>query len=116
MERELLILLIGMLMGAVGGAMLERGRLLLAGVEQRLCAIEAAQAQAQEPKRHTHATAAGLEDGIAIAIDLIREYQSNQEYASARLQQLTGVLRQVRQGPYAYDAERPAGAKPKKDA
>ena len=59
--------------------------------------------------RHTHRTAAGLEDALAVALDLVREYEQSEVYAKARLQKLMEIIKQVRTGPHNYDPERPAG-------
>ena len=63
-------------------------------------------------KRHTHRTAAGLEDALAVTLDLIREYENMEKFTLARLHQLEEILGEVRQGPYEYDPDRPAGERP----
>jgi hypothetical protein len=63
-------------------------------------------------KRHTHRTAAGLEDALAVTLDLIREYENMENYAQARLRQLADILTEVRQGPHNYNPDRPAGERP----
>lgn len=67
-----------------------------------------------KPKRHTQATDAGLLDAIAIAIDVLNEYEASRKYTDARIRQLQGVLKSVRSGPHAYDPETPAGERPKR--
>jgi hypothetical protein len=74
-------------------------------LRQELTALRESVNQAQ-PRRHTHATAAGIEDALAVAINLILEAQSEREYTEARLRQLQAILGQVREGPLAYDQER----------
>ncbi len=64
------------------------------------------------PKRHTHYTAAGLEDVLAIAIDLLEEYASSQRYTSARTSQLYSALKKIREGPHAYPIDAEAGLRP----
>lgn len=63
----------------------------------------------QEQKAHTHSTLAGLEDGIAIAVDILNELYTSQTYVRGRAKNLVDVLSLVRRGPHAYDPDRPAG-------
>jgi len=60
------------------------------------------------PKRHTYATSAGLEDALAVLIDI----QFRRDAESARLAQALEILRQVRGGPQNYSQDRPAGHRP----
>lgn len=86
-----------------------------------------------DPKRHTHATAAAFEDAISIQMDIIRKliegmeeallrsegadakkeiiaiFVETIEFSLHRLTNSTEVLKQARQGPHAYDPERPSG-------
>ncbi len=62
----------------------------------------------RKTRRHTYATGAGLEDAIAVTIDLLIKQKADQ----ARTESLLEILRQVRQGPHAYDQDRPAGKRP----
>lgn len=61
-------------------------------------------------KRHTHRTAAGIEDAIAVVLDL----QTDLACLAGRVSTALEILRSVRAGPYAYDPERPAGERPKR--
>lgn len=54
------------------------------------------------PPRHTHATINGLEDGIAILIDILKETEISLKFIRGRADDLLAVLQQVRQGPGAY--------------
>jgi len=63
------------------------------------------------PKRHTHRTEAGIEDAIAVALDVLQEYQASQKYTEARISQLTDILTITREGPHSYDPDRPNGKK-----
>jgi hypothetical protein len=65
--------------------------------------------KAAGPKRHTYSTTAGLEDALAIAIDVITEYDASRKYTEARISQLRDALAKVREGPHAYDPDKPAG-------
>jgi hypothetical protein len=49
-------------------------------------------------KHHAYETAEGLEDAMAVMIDVLL----NQEAETARVQTALGILQQVRQGPKAY--------------
>jgi hypothetical protein len=60
-------------------------------------------------RRHTYPTADGLEDATAIAIETLLEEQAQAAYRAARIEQLRQVLGKVREGPLAYDGERPNG-------
>ena len=57
------------------------------------------------PKRHTHRTSAGLEDAIAILMDISRDIGALLLRADRALE----VVRKVREGPHSYDPETPAG-------
>jgi hypothetical protein len=70
--------------------------------------------KAAGPKRHTHSTTAGLEDALAIAIDVITEYDASRKYTEARIGQLRGALAKLREGPNAYAIENSAGKRPAK--
>ena len=61
-----------------------------------------------EPKRHTHATAAGLEDAMAVAWDIIQEQARVLSYAQSRAQRVIEILQSVRSGPHSYK-EQPSG-------
>ena len=56
-------------------------------------------------KAHTHSTIAGIEDTSAIAIDVT----IGLEVLLARMDTLRTKLGVIRQSPYAYDGETPAG-------
>ncbi len=74
-------------------------------------------------KRHTYSTIAGIEDGTAVNIDTTKEVLLLKEYLrtgyqrlnaiEARLQDQLQILQITREGPYAYDPDRPAGRRPK---
>jgi hypothetical protein len=64
-------------------------------------------------RRHTYPTANGLEDSLAVTIDVLLEEQAQSEYRAARIEQLRRILGEVRQGPLAYNSERPAERKPR---
>jgi type IV secretory pathway TrbL component len=73
----------------------------------RVTALES-QNKAPAQKRHSHSTTAGLEDALAVTIDLLNKQKADQ----ARTAQLLSILQQVREGPSAYDPDRPAGHRP----
>lgn len=58
-------------------------------------------------RRHTYPTAEGLEDAVAVVIELILRWEAEQEYGRARLGQLQDILGMIRSGPLEYDTERP---------
>jgi hypothetical protein len=66
------------------------------------------------PKRHTHSTLAGIEDALAIAIDVLNEYAESQRFAQVRMTQLQNVLKTVRSDPNGYDQDKPAGLRPER--
>jgi len=70
--------------------------------------ISALEAQSPRPKRHTHRTIAGIEDAMAVTIDLLIKQKAD----LARTQTLLEILQKVRESPHAYDPERPAGLRP----
>jgi hypothetical protein len=66
-------------------------------------------------KAHTYSTAAGLEDALAVNLDLVRfanELELEAETLKRRAVQQAEILKMVRQGPHAYDEDRPAGKRP----
>lgn len=66
----------------------------------------------EKPKpqvRHTHKTAAGLEDAIAVLLDALRHIFSNPKYAASRIAKAIEILRITRRSPNSYDPNRPAG-------
>lgn len=64
--------------------------------------------------RHTHSTNACFEDSLAVLIDVVMSEQDQREYSKARLTQCLKILQEGRQGPHAYDPDRPAGERPKR--
>ncbi len=65
-------------------------------------------------KRHTHKTTAGLEDALAIALEVMRETQAMMDYLSERMDDLNGVILDLRKGPDNYDPDRQSGNNPNK--
>ena len=53
-------------------------------------------------KRHTYATINGLEDAMAIAIDVVRETEASLLYLEGRAKDLLSTLQEIRQGPHSY--------------
>ncbi|KKN73433.1 hypothetical protein LCGC14_0401360 [marine sediment metagenome] len=104
---ELLILLVGLLCLAAGiklGAkfhyydnLKKRNKDLRAQIAKR---------------RHTYATADGLEDALAVTIDLLLRQDAADKYRRARVAQLNSILGEVRKGPLSYDGDRPADRPP----
>ncbi len=74
-------------------------------VSQRLTALEA-----QLPKRHTYSTIAGLEDAMAVIIDI----QMNLDADRERIESAHQILQTLRSGPRSYYPDRPAGKRPDK--
>lgn len=52
--------------------------------------------------RHSHATINGLEDGIAILIDILKETEISLRFVKGRTDDLLAVLQILREGPQAY--------------
>ena len=65
----------------------------------------------KSPIRHTHRTAAALEDALAVAWDIIREQSEALTFAEGRARRIITILQQARQGPHAYDPENPSGVR-----
>lgn len=100
------LLLAGILIGAV----LDRLFAITGSLDQRLTTLEQCAAI-----RLPHRTAAGVEDALAVNLDLVRQANEMElELAAirARAAQQAEILRLVREGPAAYDPERPAGRRP----
>jgi hypothetical protein len=68
-----------------------------------------------DKRRHTYPTANGLEDATAVAIDIALNEQAQAEWREIRLNQLRRILGEVREGPLAYNDERPADRPPRPD-
>lgn len=64
--------------------------------------------------RHTYSTLAGIEDALAIALDILNELKVTLEYLTARMMQLQDVLKTLRSGPNSYNQNRPSGRRPKR--
>jgi hypothetical protein len=58
-----------------------------------------------QPIRHTHPTAAALEDLIAIQFELIDFLEYALLYAKQRTEKMYEISKTVRRGPHAYDPE-----------
>lgn len=113
----IMVVLASVAIGVIAGVYLHKLHLLLTDAENRLRQLEADIAELKSksaPRRHTHATTAGLEDALAIAIDALHEYEDSQRYTQARITQLKEVLGILRTGPDAYDEDRPAGKRQKR--
>jgi len=100
------LVLAGMLIGAVLG----RVFYTLGSLDRRVAKLEKCAAI-----RLPHRTAAGVEDALAVNLDLVRqanEMELELGAMRARAAQQAEILKLVRQGPDAYDPERPAGRRP----
>jgi hypothetical protein len=53
--------------------------------------------------RNPHLTNAGIEDAIAVLLDVLQ----NREVEDLRLKQASDILRQIRANPGSYDEDRP---------
>lgn len=56
----------------------------------------------RDRRRLPHAAADGLEDAIAIVLDVLQEEEATRAYREARVGQLHHVLKQIRQEPAKY--------------
>ncbi len=90
------------LLGGIFGGLLVRTEHQIRSLQRQLDELK------NLPKRHTYSTAAGLEDAIAVLIDI----RTRRHAEDIRLSQATEILRQVRSGPQNYDQDRPAGKRP----
>lgn len=59
-------------------------------------------------RRHTYATANGLEDALAVAIEQLLREEAQAKYRHARIDQMKNILGMVREGPLSYDSDRSA--------
>lgn len=99
-----------LVLGMVIGVVLARLFGSLSALEKRVKELEDC-----KTKRLPYNTAAGVEDAQAVGIDLLMQAQEMQVQAQAlelRAKQQMEILGLVRQGPEAYDPERPAGRRP----
>ena len=58
-------------------------------------------------RRHTYPTADGLEDAMAVAIELLLRQDAENKYREARYGQLREIIGKLREGPQEYDRDRP---------
>ena len=72
----------------------------------------AEQTVTQNQKRHTMRTLAGIEDALAIMVDLMNEIVQHQQYMDAQMLRLQHVLQTLRAGPNEYDPDEPCGRRP----
>lgn len=63
-------------------------------------------------KAHSYATAAGLEDALAIQFDVALHATQALQYVQARSAQMNQVLGDLRKSPQSYNPDRPAGPRP----
>lgn len=98
------------------GALLTIGLVFFAGgilvgswlkhLDHRLEEIEELRDQLKR-RRHTYATADGLDDAQAVIVEMLLRQKLEAEYAAARLAQLSEIVGLVQKGPQKYDGERP---------
>ena len=130
MKIELLILVafVAAALGVVGGALAfslrawmkkanaeraEHSEAIKKLEEERDALLERVQElESNGPKRLTHSQAAGYEDAIGIALDLLEEYASSQRYTAVRTDHLYKILMKLREGPNAYPIDATAGQRP----
>lgn len=97
------------LVGVWMGWMISKVCQAVNSLEGRVKALEDAGA-----RRLTHSQAAGLEDAMAVLIDVNRHVEQLRTEADAmdrRLEKELNILQTLREGPHAYDADAPAGRK-----
>jgi hypothetical protein len=103
----ILVFLLSLIAGGLIGAAIAISHTEIRHLKERLSAVEA--------KRHTHCTAAGIEDAMAVTLDLVRQI-SDVELQLSALKQRAGqeieILGIVRQSPHSYDPDRPCGKRP----
>lgn len=100
------LLVLGIAIGAI--LMVLFGR--LQGMDRRLNALEECQ-----KKRLPYNTAAGVEDALAVNLDMVRaanELEIEAQALRMRAGQQESILKLVRQGPESYPIDRPAGLRP----
>lgn len=108
---DIWIVALGVGLLVIGAGALAAAFYLLGRIHAGLMGLEARVSQLEQlrPKDHTHRTKAGLEDAMAIAMDLLRDMDADK----ARLDMLWKTLQAVRSGPHAYDPDKPAGVRPR---
>jgi len=95
----LVALLAGGTLGWLGRKLFER----LDALERRVEELGAIAGRRKLP----YPAQAGLEDAIAIAIELLDQHQAQRAYDETRIEQLAERLRQVRSDPQHYDVRQP---------
>jgi hypothetical protein len=74
-------------------------------LERRITHIEEEVKQLKDRRRHPNPTADGLEDALAICLDVLQEYDASRQYTQARMRQVGDVLKIVRNDPHGYREE-----------
>lgn len=101
------LLALGIAIGGILAGLFGR----MAGLENRLKTLEDC-----KQSRLPYKTADGVEDAQAVNMDLVRQANELEVMSQAlrlRAAQQAEILKLVRQGPDAYDSDRPAGLRPK---
>lgn len=101
------LLAAGIVIGAVVTLLVGR----VAALERKVKELEDCRS-----RRLPYNTDAGIEDSLAVNMDLVRAANELEVKAQAlrlRAGQQAEILKLVRQGPEAYDPEKPAGRRPK---
>lgn len=57
--------------------------------------------------RNPYRTNDGLEDAIAVALDVLQQSRAEREYEDYRINQLRAILGQIRTDPDGYDSDQP---------
>lgn len=95
-------IILALIGGLLLGGTLVYTRLEIRSLQQQISDLKAL------PRRHTYSTTVGLEDALAVLLDI----QFRRDAETARLAQALDILRQVRGGPQSYQQDRPAGNRP----
>jgi hypothetical protein len=73
--------------------------------------VKSPKSNKKQPARHTHSTAAALEDATAVQNELIDFLTYALEYARQRGIRIAEILKQARSGPHAYDQDQESGSR-----
>jgi hypothetical protein len=104
---HILLSIIVVLVAVFVGAMIEHARQERKNLTQRVTELE----EIVDKRKHTYPTLAGIEDATGVNVRLLLRYKAELDFITCQLEAQNQILGEIRQGPLAYDPDRPCGKK-----